>query len=408
MRLRSSGLWAVAAATLAIGLGAQTSDAILISDVTVVDVVAGASRPHRTIVVRNGRIETVTPGLPPKPPAGARVLDGAGKYVIPGLWDMHVHLNGDGAVLGRLLAAGLTGVREMGDSFAPLAEARRYIDSGQWDGPRLVLSGPMLRGPQSPRDTSGGGSRIVRTPEEARQAIAELDALGVDFIKIQDYLSRDTFFAISEAARARNKKFAGHVPADVTPVEASDAGEYSIEHFDWLPKPCAALFKQEEEAVRAMPAELCDASAVDAILQRLVRNGTWLCPTIAQFQYLSPGHWKAILAGFQRQVPALRRSGVRLLAGTDWQRSLEARGGPPGTTLHEELEALVEAGFTPAEALRTATVNPAEFFGMSAELGSVEPGRIADLVVLSADPLADIRNTSSIEAVIHDGRVIKR
>lgn len=390
------------------GLTAQAPHVTVIADVTVVDVVAGVPRPHQTVIVRNALIETVGPAADVKAPAGARVIDASGKFLIPGLWDMHVHLNGDGMLLGRFLAAGITGIREMGDSLAPLVEARRLISSGQWEGPRLVLSGPMLRGPQSPTDTSGGGSRVVRTPEEARQAIAELDSLGVDFIKIQDYLSRDTYFAIAEAARAHGKKFAGHVPIDVSPAEASDAGEYSIEHFDWLPKRCAALFMEEEDNIKAMPADLCGEAAVDVILQRLVRNGTWLCPTIAQFQYLSPGHWRAIFAGFTRQVPALRRSGARILAGTDWQRSLEARGGPAGLTLHEEMLALVEAGFTPIEALRAATSNPAEYFGMSKELGSIEAGKIADLVLLTADPLADIRNTESIDLVMHDGQLSHR
>ena len=401
-------LGAAAVAACWAGLAAQSGQTIVFTDVGVVDVRGGSMRPHQTVVVRNALIERVGPAAETTPPAGARVIDGAGKFLIPGLWDMHVHLNGDGGILGLFLANGITGVREMGDSFAPLAEARRLITSGQWDGPRMILSGPMLRGPQSPADKSGGGSRVVRTPDEARQAIEELDALGVDFIKIQDFLSRETFYAIAQAAREHRKKFAGHVPVDVSPVEASDAGEYSIEHFDFLPKPCAGLFKDEEESIKAVPQDQCGAAAVDAALKRLADNGTWLCPTIAQFQYLSPGHWRAIFSGFKVQVPAIRRAGVRILAGTDWQRSLEMRGGPPGVTLHEELEELVAAGFTPMEALQSATSNAADFLGLSAELGSIEAGKAADLVLLSADPLADIRNTQQIEVVMHDGRLFRR
>jgi hypothetical protein len=180
------GLLLTLGAALVAGFTSQGDGPIVIADVTVVDVNAGVSRPHQSVVVRDSLIEAVVPADAVKPPAG-RIVDGAGKFLIPGLWDTHVHLNGDGEVLRVFLAAGITGVRDMGGDFAPLAEARRLIDSGQWQGPRLVLSGPMIRGPQRESDKSGRGSRVVRTPEEGRQAVNELVKLGVDFIKIQDF-----------------------------------------------------------------------------------------------------------------------------------------------------------------------------------------------------------------------------
>jgi imidazolonepropionase-like amidohydrolase len=393
-------------AALAAGFTSQPGGPVLITDVTVVDVNAGVSRPHQSVVVRDSLIEVVAPANAVKPPAGGRIVDGAGKFLIPGLWDTHVHLDGDGEVLRVFLAAGITGVRDMGGDLAPLAEARRLIDSGRWQGPRLVLAGPMIRGPQRESDKSGRGSRVVRTPAEGRQAVDELVALGVDFIKIQDFLSRESFLAIAAAARAKKIPLAGHVPPAVSPGEASEAGQTNITHFGELyPKVCAPLFKVDAEG---MPDETCGQPARKAIYTQLVRNGTWFEPTIAQFQYLAPGNWRAIFNGFKRLVPEMRQSGLRVLAGTDWQNSLEARGGAPGITLHEELLRLVEAGFTPIEALRAATSNPAEFFGLKNQLGSVEPGKVADLVLLEGDPLADITNTQHVAAVMRDGQFIRR
>ena len=395
------------AAALLAALPQQADNATVIADVAVVDVSAGITRPHQTVVIRDGRIESVAPAGVGVPTAGARVVDGAGRFLMPGLWDTHVHLSGDGTVLRVFLQAGITGIRDMGGDIAPLLQARRLIESGQWEGPRMVLSGPMLRGPQSDADRSGRGTRVIRTPEDGRRAVREVVTLGADFVKVQDFLSREAFFAIAEAARGHKVSLAGHVPPTVTPVEASAAGETSISHFaEWLPKTCVPLFRSDQEAIAAMPAGVCDQPAIDAILQQLVRHGTWLEPTIAQFRYLAPGHYRAIFAGFRRLVPDIRRSGVRILAGTDWQNELSSRGGRPGETLHEELRALVEAGFTPAEALRAATSSPAEYFGMR-ELGSVEPGKIADLVLLAADPMADIGNTQRIAGVMRAGRFIR-
>lgn len=394
-------------AALLAGAPPQGDDTTVIANVSVVDVSAGASRPHQTVVIRGSQIETVSPANVVKVPAGARVTDGAGKYLMPGLWDMHVHLDGDGGVLALFLAAGITGARDMGGDFAPLAEARRHVANGQWEGPRLLLSGPMLRGPKPPSDTSSSGSRVVRNAEQAREAVDWLVTLGVDFVKVHDDLSRDSFLAIAAAARQRKIPFVGHVTAAVTPVEASDAGQLDIEHFDWLPKACAALFKSDSDAIEALPAE-CQGPAIESMLQRLVRNGTWIEPTLLQFRYFAPGQWRTIFAGFRRLVPELRRAGARLLAGTDWQSSLEARGGAPGITLHDELALLVEAGFSPIEAVRAATSYPAQFLGLWDRLGSVEPGKTADLVLLSADPLADIHNTTRIAAVVREGRLVRR
>jgi imidazolonepropionase-like amidohydrolase len=141
-------------------------------------------------------------------------------------------------------------------------------------------------------------------------------------------------------------------------------------------------------------------------LQKFAQNGTWLDPTIQSFRYFAPTQWRAIFAGFQKVSVQIRANKVPILAGTDWSSFLTEKGAQPGRCLHDELVLLVEAGFTPAEVLRAATLNPASFFGLSNSLGTIEVGKIADLVLLEADPIQDIHNTTRIAAVIQKGRLV--
>ncbi len=390
----------------AIGGGSASPEAALVVEhVTVVDVLNGIARPDRTVVIRGLRIERVD-GRDARVSGRARILDGTGKYVVPGLWDMHVHAGGDERALQAMLASGITGVRDMAGDFAKLAEVRRRIDTGRLDGPRIVAAGPMLRGPKSPTDVSDAESLVIRTADEGRRAVETLSMQGVDFVKVHENLSRDAFRAIADAARAKGMPFVGHVPAGVTPAEASDLGQRSIEHLEFVPDACMMLFNSHAETAGTATPKSCGRSAMDALLRHLARNGTWLDPTISSFRYWAPQQWDAIFGGFRDLTPTIRRSGVRILAGTDWSASLQARGAAPGASLHDELALLVEAGFSPAEALRSATSNPARFLGLSGTLGTVEAGKAADLLLLDADPLQDIRNTRRVAAVIRDGRVV--
>jgi imidazolonepropionase-like amidohydrolase len=381
--------------------GRHETDTI-ISHVAVVDVERGVTRPDRTVVIRGSRIAQVAPAREIDVSRDAVTIDGTGKYIMPGLWDMHVHVSGNDRALELLLAAGVTGARDMGGDFAMLADARRRIAAGQLKGPRLVVAGPMLRGPKSPTDNSDGESQVVRTADEARRAVASLPALGVDFVKVHEDLSREAFLAIAQAVREKRLAFVGHVPTSLTPAEASDAGELSIEHLEWVPDSCLVLFNKSTAPVP----EGCQASAIASLLQKLSTNGTWLDPTIGSFRQWAPDQWNAIFEGFRNLSEPLRRSGVRVLAGTDWSRSLESRGAKPGTSLHDELALLVEAGFTPAEALRSATSNAAQFLGLWSVLGSIEAGKTADLVLLEGDPLTDIHNSKRVVGVLREGRVV--
>ncbi len=346
---------------------------IAITHVTVIDVRAGTIAQDMTVLIVGDRISAVRAATEKERllTKEIEVIDGRGKYLIPGLWDMHAHSDGDDRALHLLIAYGITGIRDMAGDAAKLADARRRITSRELTGPRLVFSGPMLEGPPSQADD---WTWIIHSPEEARNAIDRLVELRVDFIKVHDGLARESYLAIAAASRERGISFAGHVPASMS---------------------------------RNLPSG-CDPQSLDELLHRFAHNGTWLDPTIQSFRYWAPTQWSAILSEFRELVPSIRQNHVSILAGTDSSSVLEQKGDPPGTSLHDELALLVGAGFTPSEALRAATWNPALFLGLSDSLGTIEAGKTASMVLLEASPLEDIRNTERIVAVIFEGRYLNR
>ena len=370
----------------------QSRKAIAIVDVTVVDVQRGTGLPHMNVVVDGDRIVSVGPSAE-QVPSGASVINGKGRFLIPGLWDMHIHVASDPRALGLLLAAGITGARDMAGDPKQVLETRRRIKSGELDGPRLLVAGPMLAGPPSEADDS---TWVIRTPEEASKAVASLAGQGVDFIKVHDHLSRETYRAVADSAKAKGIPFAGHVSEYVTPVEASGIGQKSIEHFEFLPKACMALFDPKRTVTPAG----CDRTALDSLMKTFARNGTWLDPTVGAFRYFAPDQWTTIRSAYRSLAALIRGNGVKVLAGTDQSSYLESKGSVPGQSLHEELVLFVYAGFTPAEALWAATEGPAEFLGLADSVGSIKAGRSADIVLLDADPLRDITNTRRVAVVI--------
>jgi imidazolonepropionase-like amidohydrolase len=340
--------------------------AIVIEHVNVVDVASGIIRPDQRVVIASRE---------------RRVIDGSGKFLIPALWDMHVHVASE-AALAEFVRWGVTGVRDMGNELPDLLALRRRIESRELVGPRLIFGGPQLAGPPYPATAS---RRIVNDAAEAEAAVRELAAQGVDFIKVWEGVPRDAFFAIARAAREHRLPFAGHVPDSVSPAEASDAGQKSIEHMEFVPPRCLPIFEG-----RTAPAD-CDA-LLETTLQRLARNGTRLDPTVGSFRnFVGPERFPPLFAAFRRiAAPMIRRSGVRILAGTD----VGSMNIVPGKSLHDELRLLVDAGWTPLEALRAATINATELLGLP-------PGD--DAVLLDGNPLDDITNTARIAAVIRGG-----
>ena len=429
--------------------------ATYITHVTVIDTETGKEMQDRTVILSGGRISEVRDSKGVKPPASAKVVDGSGKYLIPGLWDMHVH-----AVFAERLdtmfpmfvANGVLGIRDMGTSmtFADIDHLHHETANGSRLGPRIVAAGPVLDGRPKPLRPN---FLAINTPEEGRDAVRRLKTGGADFIKVYSELSRDSFLAIADEARKQNIPFAGHVPFSVSALEASDAGQKSMEHLWGIYLACSS--REEElrsemlkggvnlpgsERIRLEMDEAAasyDEGKAVKVFARLAKNGTWLVPTFTavvpdseifdahvtmdpRLKYISPAvqkQWtEAASAGaaiksksFERKlqiVGAVHRAGIPLLAGTDTSRVQPYTYA--GFTLHDELVLLVRAGLTSMESLQTATINPARFLGMEKDLGTIEKGKVANLVLLDADPLADIHNTTKISEVFLAGKEFDR
>ncbi|MBZ5681504.1 MAG: amidohydrolase family protein [Acidobacteriia bacterium] len=444
--------WVFSFAWLCAICRAQTpsSTTLLIEDVTVIDATGAPARPHRTVVVRAGHIEAILPTESQAAAKDALHIDGRGKFLIPGLWDMHVHMvfgewfpRGKEVTLPLFIANGVTGVRDMGGELEVLQQWRKEIAAGTLIGPRIVMSGPMLDGPQ-PRFPS---SIAIATPEDGRRAVDDLKRRGADFIKLQSLIPREAVFAIAEEARKQGIPFVGHVPDAVRASEASNAGQKSFEHLIGIFEGSSPL---EDEFLKGPkgPGKFLstyDPARAAKLFALLAKNQTWQCPTLvwerggnlideadfahdARAKYV-PAYWKDVtwkrftdqvvhefntddLATRKRFVEkelevvnAMHRAGIPFLAGTDTPPGVYVF---PGFSLHEELQRFVAAGFTPMEALQTATLNPAKFLDMEDRLGTIEKGKLADLVLLDANPLEDIRNTQKIAAVIVNGRYLSR
>ena len=398
-------------------------------------------RRDQTVIVRGNRIVAAGAASAVAVPSGATIIDARGKYLIPGLWDMHVHttLTGGRDLLPLYVANGVTGVRDMAGDWDTLTKWRREIENGPLAGPRMIVSGPYLEGGDVPVPHI-----LTRTPDEGRAGVDSLVKLGVDFIKVHGQLTPATYYAIASRARERHIAFAGHVSQAVGSANASDSGQKSIEHLLGIPAPCTSA---ESLALRPRftvqtAVGRCSSTDLSALYAKFVHNGTWVTPTftaavevatwpmravpgdtlarylpLAVRRYVaelfpmpdsipagadSVGH--AMLVRRLQQVEAMRRAGVHILTGTD----APLRNSPPGFGLHEELTLLVRGGMSPFNALRSATYEPAVYFGMLDSAGTIAPGKLADLVLLDANPLDDIRNTRSINTVIANGRRIDR
>jgi imidazolonepropionase-like amidohydrolase len=429
------GILTVASATIA----ATQPDAIAFTNVTLIDGTGATPQTGMTVVVDGDRITTIGPTDAVRLPAGATTVDGRAKFLIPGLWDMHVHLGSydDGAkVLPRLVGYGITGVRDMASPVDDVLRLRRESADRTLLGPQIVAAGPIL---QSPLPFHLPPLVRTVTDADARQVVDELRAKGVDFIKVGDTLSRNAYFAIAEESRRLGVPFAGHLPVSVSAAEATQAGQRSIEHFgsagfrgvllacskdearlteevrDLLTKALAGGPPPEEKLYQAafMNAlvDSYDREKAATLFESFARNGTWQDPTFVALRTVWDGRRKQLnpsdaAAGDRVWTKTLemfvemRKRGVKILVGSD----LPVAPGVP--RLHDELVELVRDGMTPSEALQAATRNPAEFLGRLATEGTVQVGKKANLVLLEGDPLADIANTRQVAAVVVGGRLI--
>ena len=433
----------------------QEPQPIALIHVTVIDATGSAPKADMTVILSGDRISEIGKSGKVRVPKNARVIDARGKFLIPGLWDMHVHAwNKESLTL--LVANGVIGVREMFGSIDSIGGWRKEVEEGKLILPRMVAAGPIVDGPKP----FWPGSIAVSNEEEGRQAVTKVKNGGSDFVKVYSMLPREAYFAIADEARKQGISFAGHVPSQVKASEASDAGQKSIEHLTGILHACSSkedeLLKEITDVMRKPDAstigylrrvgaqnktllETYSEEKAGALFARFVKNGTYQSPTLtvlrmiafvsdpeftrdARMKYISSSvksYWQNSLFArprspeslaldkrlFQKHleiVGAMRKAGVEMLAGTDL-------GNPyifPGFSLHDELALLVKAGLTHMEALQSATRNPARFLGRLNSTGTIEKGKTADLVLLDADPLADIANTQKIDVVIVGGRLI--
>ncbi len=371
-----------------------------IKHVTVVDVAHNALLHDRTIVIDGARIMQVDTSPHVALSRRTPTLDGTWRFVIPGLWDMHVHLS-DSATAAQLLWWGITGARVMSGPLDKTLALRERLRNNPTLGPRLVAAGLALHGKES--FASDTGLALVQSAADARRAVDSLARRGVDFIKVHEGLSRDAWFAIAQSAAQHDLRLAGHVPAGLSAETLSAHGLTSIEHLEFLPDACLVIFDSTTRARHSAPAG-CRPADLQLLLERLHANGVWLDPTISSFRVFAPRQFPSILAGFADLAVQIRDAGLPIMAGTD----LGSAGIVPGESLHDELGLLVASGYTPVEALRAATINPATYLQAADTLGRVAAGYVADLVVLQANPLADIHNTRRIVAVIRAGALLAR
>lgn len=432
---------------------------VLIAHVTVINP-GSVPSPDETVIIQGDKITSLSRAATPNTLTGDWIkVDGRGKFLIPGLWDMHVHALSKGEpdrFFPLFIANGITGIRDMGGDI-PLSEIETFkeqIRSGSRLGPEIFAAGPILEG----EHPFWPFSLAVKNSEDAKRDVDELVRQGADFIKVYNTLSRQAYFSIASESKQKKIPFVGHVPDDVTPLEASNSGQKSIEHLWGIPTFVSSQAKQLQELTAKANDEqdskvasnlfyqinqtvlsTYDSKKASSLFREFDRNHTWQTPTLivlhsysyihdpairqdSRLQYIPDGlvgFWnsmggqpdprndeiqKRLFAHNVAIVRAMHVAGVSLLAGTDTPNPYTY----PGFSLHDELQLLVSAGLTPSEALQAATSSAAEFLGVNYLFGSVNEGKIANLVLLDANPLIDIRNTQTIRAVVVRGRYLDR
>ncbi len=445
-------------------------DALCISNVSIIDV-EQELRKNMTVFVKDGRIIAVEPAADISPHASNTIINGEGKFLIPGLWDAHVHFDYTEELAPRMfdlfLGYGITSVRDTGGRLGKVKAWRDKALENPETSPRVMIAGPLLDGmpnvydgsaPNRPPLSVGSGS-----VEEVLNILDTVRAAGADFLKAYEMLTPAQLLAVTAAADSLGLKVTGHIPLSMDAISASNAGMDCMEHLRNIELSCATnadellaqrrkmlamgaedaggvLRTRIHQAQRSTAIANQDSAKTAAVLAVLAQNGTWQVPTLAlntfvRRKYFTRPDWAASVAHLpdslsqswlkrmeelaQRTFPEslaeqgdwsmqmirpLHEAGVELMAGTDCPIAYLT----PGYSLHEELAVLVEAGLTPLAALNAATYNPARFFGLENELGLVKENYLADLLLLDANPLEDIRNTTHINGVVRAGRYYSR
>jgi len=446
--------------------GETFEEALCIQNITTVDATDGV-REAQTVIVKDGKILKIAPTAELNLSSANQIVDGTGKYLIPGLWDTHVHFAYLESLAPRMfdlfLLYGITSVRDTGGDIAFVKKWKDGALANPTGAPRVMIAGPLLDGLPNVYDGSDAGHPPLSvgsgSVEALEKLVHRLDSLNVDFLKAYEMLTPEQFFKLMEMAKRLGLKVTGHVPLSMDVTAASNAGLNSMEHLRNLELSCASndveLLMQRHAMLKkgkSMPGGALRSSIhatqrevavnnyndnkANSIIQVLLKNQTWQIPTLTlntsqalppynrpewqeSFEYLPDSirdEWISMMIKQSNEaVPAFRepyaqwmfsmvgklhKSGVPMMAGTDTPIAFLT----PGLSLHEEMARLVEAGLSAQEALVTATVNPAKYFGLENELGSIRETYWADLIILSSNPLEDIRNTQKIEGVIKQGK----
>jgi imidazolonepropionase-like amidohydrolase len=412
----------------------EPTRSLALRNVSVIDATGQPAMPGMTVVITGNKIQSIGRTAAP---SGVPTIDGSGKCLIPGLWDMHIH-DTEGKINPLFIPNGVLGVRTMGGTRFVAREflkRRAEVAEGKVLGPRLVVASQTLYG------------SLARNPEEGRTAVSDAINEGADFIKVYDGLSPESYFAIADEAKKLKVPFVGHAPTPPGLEACANAGQKSFEHMAGVKRYLLQVTGLAASAINDLGIALrLSTPQAAALFDIFLRNQAWLCPTLTPvfgatgelsrdprlkyFDDSTRAGWALWLktpdfiarkaAGTERQqyqsnlalVGAMHKGGVGILAGTDTELVPASTGSLPyclpGFGLHDELRHLVAAGLSPLDALRTATYNPAKFLGLLDSLGTVETGKLAELVLLDANPLDNIANTTKINMVFTGGRVYRR
>lgn len=428
------------------------SQTIFIRKTNIIDIENGKVIPDKNVIIKNGIISEIASNDIMFKTKADTVIDGSGKYLMPGLWDMHTHIWNNTTAFPLLIANGITGIRGMFENMYAVKKWREEMSNGKITGPRLFVAGPVLDGPKP----VWPGSVAIHNEDEARHAVDSLkNKLHVDFIKPYSLLSYQSYMAIADECRKQHIAFAGHVPNEVSVAEAAQAGQKSQEHLYGMMEIASdssdywfafqrGKIKDSTWKQRSVRKDFLfrtyNEHKLKSVLRQIRQTNTFICPTLTvnrgiayiddttllndpRMQYMgaftknlwdyrkdfrfktwSPVDFEQSKKEYELKLAITKMvydAGIPILAGTDFPN-------PHcyiGFGLHDELKLLVKAGLSPAAALQTATINPAKYFNIESTEGTVAVNKNANLVLLSKNPLDNISHTTSIDMVFVKGKV---
>ncbi len=417
----------------------EVSQIYVITNVNVIPMTTEQILENHTVVIEDGRITGVTPSAEANSPDNAEEIDGRGRYIIPGLTEMHGHIPGEDRpqygedVLFLYIANGVTTVRNMlGNEYH--LQLRERIKNGELTGPEIYAAGPFF------------SQELAPTPEAAEQEVRRQKAAGFDLLKMGS-IDKETYARMAETAHEIGIPFGGHIPEEVGLVGALEAGQKSIDHYDRYVEFLVPDSLETEDRSSGFFGsgliELVERDSIPAAAKKTVKAGTWNVPTLSLIEHLAtplpaeemikwpemkyipedvledwvkfkdtyseredfqPEATKALVELRRELTKELHDTGAQIALGSDAPQFFNV----PGFSLHCEMEMMVKAGLTPYEVLVTGTRNPAFYFETPEEVGTIEPGKRADLILLNANPLEDISNTQTIQAVFLNGKYFDR